>query len=1278
MQIIVPKEDEELTLMNPKHPACSLLIQLQNDTKHDVPRDNIHARIDVSPHHEADNTHSVHCEYLKKMIQNQIDESLYKTQKSGFFRKTPDIKAGDIFDINIELTPLIRQTFFQSANHFFDVTISINKNIERRFVLRWLPVYTEIEPSDPNKETVMERLIHESGLAVINNNPSVEEKLKLRLDYDPAKNRWTDLKSGTVNMNISVSSDDDIQSDIIGRIKNAFDADSLVVEPDKKPGSAFLFIPFRYIDDIRQSGDFRFRISVELTTKKHTFAGSESLSCEIPAIFRQSQPFPGHAALDFGTTNSACVYFDPRKGRPTFPDKFFSPLQRKSLQKTIDDLMMTLEEKSLQNEKPYKILEKCFIDAARDMWRDSYGGRSKTLDDIRAYFKKLHQSEDETAISKMRADLIVLWAIKGYRNSRKKYEESKASVDKETASLLTELYYKCLNSIIDIDIQEDCQIFLPELEEGDVEGKISSTIRMDKLAEKDKKQNYPTIDPFHSQIRMGTAIEETLREADYRSSGENRETLDRRGDQDTIHDVFVTGTKRWIGHSDNAYFIDMKNKVFRDTYDSICTSGIKHLLFKAEQSFSNNREYLNDLVVTYPANLSQHRREILRQLVLSLGIRNVDMSFDEATAGALYYMWRELFSDVFAGIDGFLARSRRRVENRESPITKRIEKTDIYFQNILLYDIGGGTTDIALLEIGVEELPILQEPVSGNVGRYFIIRPKILGLTGRDNFGGDNVTLWVFRLLKSRLAEKVAANIKDKRKLSLAEQDVITEFEKDNNRFTRWLSDDTNDYGKEYENIWDDINTLVPTDFGNKPERQSAFFDLWNEAEKIKIALNTEKASPVAAASGGNLAPIISHHNLGMLEHEFNIEVKLGEVEQLILKDIIDTFVKARNLCVGQDNRRPAITHYVDRVILAGSSSHLRLVRKVMPQRELGRPFAMPGYQQKIPAPFKYDKDNLIFNPKDAKLAVARGACLPRYFKRVRVNPRDSEIQRLLKEGTSYLDFDTENVRNYIPFTIIYQTGTGESIAFEAGEKMELIRDKTRMVARKNVTYLETLFCYRIENVNQLNTGQGDYYCQFELLDAIKEHEKKSGQKLQKKTFYMEFDDDRTLCCYMYTNTDGCAGPGYLNKPARLQASEKDLFNALCQTDNSKVMWKPEATLLYSSNAIGDNTGTKIPIHEKSSRGENPEILELSIPFMNNVDFRSGETLLWQIDVSDYQVVSPEFAKLDIKLKPGNPPVLEYSVYDVDFNDPKHNTKIEPSYEETRKSLPFNPFKGDE
>src|SRR5262245_66110816 len=63
---------------------------------------------------------------------------------------------------------------------------------------------------------------------------------------------------------------------------------------------------------------------------------------------------------------------------------------------------------------------------------------------------------------------------------------------------------------------------------------------------------------------------------------------------------------------------------------------------------------------------------------------------------------------------------------------------------MLLYDCGGGTTDIALVKAGLDPDAV------------DVLRVTVLARSGLRGFGGDDITRAVCRIFKAKLAQKVA------------------------------------------------------------------------------------------------------------------------------------------------------------------------------------------------------------------------------------------------------------------------------------------------------------------------------------------------------------------------------------------------------------------------------------------------------------------------------------------------------------------------------------------
>jgi hypothetical protein len=458
---------------------------------------------------------------------------------------------------------------------------------------------------------------------------------------------------------------------------------------------------------------------------------------------------------------------------------------------------------------------------------------------------------------------------------------------------------------------------------------------------------------------------------------------------------------------------------------------------------------------------------------------------------------------------------------------------------------------------------------------------------------------------------------------------------------------------------------------------------LWKEAEQIKTDLSALDAGQTATAQSQNLFEVLEHLDLGIQATDLQgIEIRRQEMEQAILRDVKNTFEKARNLCVGLEYDKPKVEHYIDRVILAGNSSQLRLVRETMPHDILGKPFKMSVAQvpYSLPAPFKNDGHNLVFEPKEAKLAVARGACLGHYFREHSIPPTHPDIPNHLRKGIDFLYFDIDNLHSYIPFTLGYNlgAGVGSAILFKAGEEFKETDSDGGKVARTTVAPVETLSCYRFDNVAQAESGrEGELYCQFDLYKAVadqnglnvQQHRKQVEELTHQYRFYVQLDMDRNLTCYMYPPAAESA-----TQTVRSQLDEAELTGHLCQQQAGQLNWKTDWALECNSSSI--------TLQPKASE---QRVLWGITPICCNDDKQGGvhdfyvrqgeqQTFVWQINLNQYRIKT-QFAELRVRISLDDPSVLEYRVYDP---EPADCIEIPQRFDDREKLKIFSPFSGDE
>ena len=136
--------------------------------------------------------------------------------------------------------------------------------------------------------------------------------------------------------------------------------------------------------------------------------------------------------------------------------------------------------------------------------------------------------------------------------------------------------------------------------------------------------------------------------------------------------------------------------------------------FQSDERELTERARALQVVARGPLDLDTQARDPVVQLLL-----------DEASAAAFFHLYRKIFEEVDGGLAAFRYLYERGL-------------------NMLLYDCGGGTTDIALVKAVVEE-------------DVRTLRITVLRRSGVRTFGGDDITRQVCRLLKAKISHTLAA-----------------------------------------------------------------------------------------------------------------------------------------------------------------------------------------------------------------------------------------------------------------------------------------------------------------------------------------------------------------------------------------------------------------------------------------------------------------------------------------------------------------------------------------
>lgn len=191
-----------------------------------------------------------------------------------------------------------------------------------------------------------------------------------------------------------------------------------------------------------------------------------------------------------------------------------------------------------------------------------------------------------------------------------------------------------------------------------------------------------------------------------------------------------------------------------------------------------------------------------------------EFMLDEATAAAFYFLYRD-----FVRGPGRLPAAYMEYPNGI---------------NLLLYDCGGGTTDIALIHCRLKPVERSKNRKSGDVPKLddpsnkWNVSVKVLGRTGHRDFGGDNITIATFRVLKVLVANDLSG-------------DFAQLFEVSDDEFSEWMEENYGQVSQWLPTVWTKPSgrpnqplVEIPLDRDEVTARQEATMAFWLWAEKMK------------------------------------------------------------------------------------------------------------------------------------------------------------------------------------------------------------------------------------------------------------------------------------------------------------------------------------------------------------------------------------------------------------------------------------------------------------
>ncbi|MFN6483715.1 MULTISPECIES: molecular chaperone [unclassified Nostoc] len=524
-----------------------------------------------------------------------------------------------------------------------------------------------------------------------------------------------------------------------------------------------------------------------------------------------------------------------------------------------------------------------------------------------------------------------------------------------------------------------------------------------------------------------------------REARDNRKKAIAQGTSGSLKEIisrFHHSPKRYFGQ-ERSFSVILDGEEETITANQLIQSAWAHLIELTEDYRQHARRRFSEgdfltVVVTYPTVAPPVVRKEVRELVEQLGIDDVQTAYDEAVSVAIFFLWREFGGNLNIGIESFKTRCRQ-VGNKWS-------------QNVLVLDIGGGTTDLALIELTLEDkTPSFADYEDrGLGGRYYKLTPKLLGSSGHLQLGGELITLRIFRLLKVAIADFLLTavtigDIENEKLEDLINSELNERFLEQGKFKTGSLLkclDKENPEGDiAYKDALDTAEKVLPTRWQQAPQRLQSFYILWDYAEAAKLKLGqkppTENSLLTFTLSEQQISELLTQSAIKLqVKDPNNICVTLDnqQFERAAASGIKEAIGIAKGLM--ESRLRPDDltkdswnSQKVDWLILSGKTCNLDIV-----QRQIYQEFSKSPY-------FVWNPERITFVLEFTKLATSAGACYAEKLRRLRFDPEESKS--LLRKGANQLEIDVKNLFYYLPCNFKRKTQSNDLLTiFKAGQEL--------------------------------------------------------------------------------------------------------------------------------------------------------------------------------------------------------------------------------------------------
>ncbi|MDY7004542.1 MAG: molecular chaperone [Cyanobacteriota bacterium] len=715
--------------------------------------------------------------------------------------------------------------------------------------------------------------------------------------------------------------------------------------------------------------------------------------------------YPGWFAIDFGTSNTTVTLFDPKV---TVSPNSLPREQENKLRKSLAEWL---------NEKPIDTKPGIVTKEWENEWQKLIAEISKELPNI----DNTNQSNLGNQIFLGTNSTYLLEAIRlielGLYQCRDWFRRS-------ASQELNHIYHKVFR-VPPLEWQSLIPVELDEIR---------------KLSEIPSELEIESLEPDSVKVILG----ERARQNRLNAIAQNQD----------ITGKFHHSPKRYLGQpSSRSIDVTLNDNSKKIKVEELVQGAFSHLIQLTSDYRDRNLERtaqgrFNKAVITYPTIAPPRVRQEVKKLVENLGIDNVEIAYDEAVSIAIFFLWREFGGDLNVGIESLKTRCRRH--------------GDHWTQNVLVLDIGGGTTDLALIHFKLEEIEVFKDGEDrGYGGRYYKLTPQLLGSSGHLHLGGELITLQIFHLLKVAIADCLLTAVTEGNiqpdTLRIQLDDLDEKF-LDNGKFRSgkllaFVDKENAETDVAYQDALSIAEKVLPTRWknGNAPARQQTFYTLWQYAEDAKTSIlgkgqTDEIVEPTFVLGGQQIAELLAQSDLQLQSETVNnlsVTLTLSQLEKAVKPVIKEAIGIAKGLVESglsrqEESQNSAEKEQLDWLILSGKTCNLYLV-----EEELYQEFNKLKSER-----FVWNSEKITFVPEYTKLATSAGACYAEKLRQLIFAPEYSKD--LLRKGANQLYIDVKNLLYFLPcsFTLGTIDGSLSNLTiFKAGQPLYQL-DPKESVAR--------------------------------------------------------------------------------------------------------------------------------------------------------------------------------------------------------------------------------------